>query len=211
MRVPLPGPTAVLGSAAALGEAVDTALGLLPRAAAAMTRVEALLDRVEAVVERSELVVETADQAAVRTHATLDRVEVVTTQAARHSDAAAGVLDRVDASLLSWEPTLRRLSPAAERFAKALETSEVDAAIALVDRLPTVLEHLESDVLPVLTSLDRVGPDLHEVLEVVEDLRRVITGLPGIGLLRKRGEDEPPPPVEDGVRQDEERPARARR
>lgn len=210
MRLPLPGPTAVLGSAAALGEAVDTALGLLPRAAAAMTRVEALLDRVEAVVERSERVVATADQAAVRTHATLDRVEVVTTQAARHSDAAAGVLDRVDASLLSWEPTLRRLSPAAEKFAKALETSEVDAAIALVDRLPTVLEHLENDVLPILSTLDRVGPDLHEVLEVVEDLRRVITGLPGIGLLRKRGEDEPPP-VEDGVRRNAERPVRNRR
>lgn len=211
MRVPLPGPTAVLGSAAALAEAVDTALGLLPRAAAAMTRVEGLLDRVEAVVERSELVVETADKAAVRTHSTLDRVEVVTTAAARHSDAAAGVLDRIDASLLSWEPTLRRLSPAAEKFAKALEANEVDAAIALVDRLPTVLEHMENDVLPVLTTLDRVGPDLHEMLEVVEDLRRVITGLPGIGLLRKRGEDEPPPPVEDGLRQNAERPQRARR
>ena len=64
--------------------------------------------------------------------------------------------------------------------------------IALVDRLPTLLEHMENDVLPVLTRLDRVGPDLHELLAVVEDLRRVITGLPGVGLLRRRGDDEPP-------------------
>ena len=47
-------------------------------------------------------------------------------------------------------------------------------------------------MLPVLSKLDRVGPDLHELLEVVEDLRRVMTGLPGIGLLRRRGDAEPP-------------------
>jgi hypothetical protein len=51
---------------------------------------------------------------------------------------------------------------------------------------------VETDVLPMLAQLDRVGPDLHELLEVVEDLRRVVTGLPGVGLLRKRGDDEPP-------------------
>ena len=71
-----------------------------------------------------------------------------------------------------------------------MSEKEVDAAIALVDRLPVVLEHLESDVLPVLKRLDHVGPDLHELLEVVEDLRRVITGLPGVGLLRRRSDDD---------------------
>ena len=71
-----------------------------------------------------------------------------------------------------------------------MSAREVDAAIALVDRLPMVLEHLESDVLPVLSKLDQVGPDLHELLEVVEDLRRVLTALPGVGLLRRRGDDD---------------------
>jgi ABC-type transporter Mla subunit MlaD len=192
MRLPLPGPTAVLGSAVAAAEAVETAIGLVPRMAAALTRVEAILDRVDAVVDKAEAVVDSADQATVRTHATLDRADVVTTVAARQSDAAAGVLDRIDTALLTWEPTLRRLAPSAERFAETLEKHEVDAAIALVDRLPALLEHMENDVLPVLTRLDRVGPDLHELLAVVEDLRRVITGLPGVGLLRRRGDDEPP-------------------
>ena len=40
--------------------------------------------------------------------------------------------------------------------------------------------------------VDRVGPDIHELLAVVEDLRQVVTGLPGIGFLRRRGDDEPP-------------------
>ena len=108
------------------------------------------------------------------------------------------MLDRTDLALQAWEPSLRKLAPSMERFAEALHPDEVTAAIALVDRMPQLLDHVENDVLPALQSLDRVGPDLHEVLEIVEDLRRVITGLPGIGLLRRRGEDEPPP-VEGSV------------
>jgi hypothetical protein len=200
----------VIGSAVAAAEAVEAAIGLVPRAVEAMNRVEALLDRAEAMVERTEKVVASADDAAARTHRTLDTVEIVTRQAGRHSDAAAGMIERVDASLNAWEPTLRRLAPSADKFAAALETHEVDAAIALVDRLPLVLDHMENDVLPMLKTLDRVGPDLHEVLEVVEDLRRVITGLPGVGLLRRRGDDEPPA-VEASVHEDDAKTTRSRR
>jgi hypothetical protein len=198
MRLPIPGPSAVIGSAAAAADAVGTAVALVPRAADALTRVEALLDRVEAVVERTDAAVAAGEEATVRTHALLDTAEIVTREAGRHSDAAAGLLDRADVAMRAWEPTARRLAPSADRFVGSLDGREVDAAITLVDRLPTVLDHVENDVLPVLRNLDRVGPDLHEVLEVVEDLRRVITGLPGVGLLRRRGDDEPPP-VEGSV------------
>ena len=199
MRLPIPGPAAVLGGAAAAADAVETAISLVPRAAAAMTRVEALLDRAEAVVDRADLLVGRADKVVdeaelttVRTQKTLDAADVVTREAGRRTDAAAGVLDRLDTMLGQWEPTLRRLAPQAKRFAEQLAEHEVDAAITLIDRLPVLLEHLETDVLPMLSKLDRVGPDVHELLEVVEDLRQVVTGLPGIGLLRKRGDDEPP-------------------
>jgi hypothetical protein len=191
MRLPLPGPASLIGGAAAAADTVQTALGLLPRAADAMTRVEALLDRVEAVVDR-------ADRTTHRSAALLDTAELVTRDASRTVDGAKGVLDRADLGLQAWEPSLRRLAPSLDRFADALHPDEVTAAITLVDRMPLLLDHVENDVLPMLKNLDRVGPDLHEVLEIVEDLRRVITGLPGIGLLRRRGEDEPPP-VEGSV------------
>ena len=56
-----------------------------------------------------------------------------------------------------------------------------------------LLEHVDTDLLPALQRRWTGSvPDLHELLEVVEDLRRVMTGLPGIGLLRRRGDDEPP-------------------
>jgi hypothetical protein len=209
MRVHLPGPNAVIGAAAAAADAVEAAIGLVPRAVDAMSRVESLLDRAETLVARTEGVVAAADEAATRTHKTLDTVEIVTRTADRHTAAAAGMIERADASMRTWEPTLRRLAPSADRFATALGSHEVDAAIALVDRLPLVLDHMENDVLPMLKTLDRVGPDLHEVLEVVEDLRRVITGLPGVGLLRRRGDDEPPP-VASSVHKDGNPSARRR-
>ena len=198
MRIRLPGPSVVLGGAVSAADALETALGLLPRAAEAMTRLEALLDRAEKVADRTDQVVTRADETTKRAHAVLGTAELVTRDASRTVDGATGVLDRVDTSLVAWEPSLRKLAPSLERFAEALSPAEVTAAITLVDRMPLVLDHLENDVLPMLRTLERVGPDVHELLEVAEDLRRVITGLPGIGLLRRRGEDEPPP-VEGNV------------
>jgi hypothetical protein len=211
MRIPLPGPTAVLGGAAAAAEALETALGLVPRAAEAMTRVEALLDRLDNVSDRVDQVVTRADEAAERAHAVLGTAELVTRDASRTVDGATGVLDRVDASLVAWEPSLRKLAPSLERFAEALSPDEVTATITLVDRMPLVLDHLENDVLPMLRTLERVGPDVHELLEVADDLRRVITGLPGIGLLRRRGEDEPPPVAGSVHEGTEEKTAASRR
>ena len=192
MRLPIPGPGAVIGGAAAAAEAVETAIGLVPRAADALTRVEALLDRAERVIGHAEAVVDEAAESNARVRSTVDAVDVVTRDAGRRIEGAGGLVDRMDTLLGTWEPVGRKLAPQASRFADSLSAHEVDAAISLIDRMPVVLEHMDTDLLPVLRTLDRVGPDLHELLEVVEDLRRVVTGLPGVGLLRRRGESEPP-------------------
>lgn len=192
MRLPIPGPGAVIGGAAAAAEAVETAIGLVPRAADALSRVETLLDRAERVLARAELVVDEAAESNARVRATVDAAGIVTRDAGRRVDGAGGLVDRMDTLLGTWEPVARKLAPQASRFADSLSDHEVDSAITLIDRMPVVLEHLDTDLLPVLRSLDRVGPDVHELLEVVEDLRRMVTGLPGVGLLRRRGEPEPP-------------------
>lgn len=62
--------------------------------------------------------------------------------------------------------------------------------IELVDRLPKLLAHLDEDVFPILTTLDRVAPDLHQLLEIAQDLQVALSGLPGMGWLRKRAEKE---------------------
>jgi hypothetical protein len=187
-------------------DGVLAAVELVPRAAAAMTRLEALLDRAEAALDQTDTILARADltvthaeqistdatDAVSRVAGTLEVTAITARDAGRAVDGASGLITRLDVLLTTWEKPLRHLAPAAERFAASLSTAEVDAAISLVDRMPVVLDHLEGDVLPMLRQLDRVGPDVHELLEVVEDLRRVVTGLPGVGLLRRRGEDEPP-------------------
>jgi hypothetical protein len=209
MRLPLPslpGPLDVLDGAAAVRDGVAAALDLVPRATAAMTRVEQLLDRADSVVERaeslvsradtavtqSEAVANSADIALARTQRTLDIAEITARDSGRVVEGAMGTLQRVDAMLLQWEPALRKLAPTAQQVADSIDPDEVRAAISIIDQLPQVFGHLENDVLPMLRQLDRVGPDVHELLEVVEDLRKVITGLPGVGFLRRRSDDAPP-------------------
>ena len=188
MRLPFPGPAAVIGGAMSAAEAVETAIGLVPRAVDAMTRVEALLDRAEGVIARTEAVVDEAAESNAKVRATVDAAGVVTRDAGRRVDGAGGLVDRMDTMLGTWEPVGRKLAPQATRFAEQLSSHEVDAAISLIDRMPVVLEHLDSDLLPVLRTLDRVGPDVHELLNVLKEVRQAINGIPGFGLLRRRGE-----------------------
>ena len=60
----------------------------------------------------------------------------------------------------------------------------------MVDELPRLREHLSDDVLPLLGKLDQVGPDIHQLLEVTQDLHLAIAGLPGLKMLRRRGEEK---------------------
>jgi hypothetical protein len=71
--------------------------------------------------------------------------------------------------------------------------------------VPMFTEHMETDIMPVLAKLDQVGPDVHELLDVLKDVRLAIQGLRGLALFRRRGDDldddladerpETPPPV----------------
>ena len=82
---------------------------------------------------------------------------------------------------------LERAAPLAGRFVDELSQEEVDAVIKLVDEMPQFTEHMVADIMPILATLDRVGPDLHELLDVTKDLRQAIDGIPGFGFLKKRG------------------------
>jgi hypothetical protein len=84
---------------------------------------------------------------------------------------------------------LRKAAPLARQFVDELSPEEITAAIRMVDAFPALQAHLIDDVLPLLGKLDQVGPDLHKLLEVTEDLRLAIAGLPGLKMLRRRGEE----------------------
>jgi hypothetical protein len=112
------------------------------------------------------------------------------------TDAASGVVDRAGSAaaeaaelLERYADTLRKAAPLAQRFVDELTPEEVTAAIRMVDALPALRAHLVDDVMPLLRKLDQVGPDLHNLLAVTQDLHLAIIGLPGLKMLRRRGEE----------------------
>ncbi|WP_336920943.1 hypothetical protein [Aquipuribacter sp. SD81] len=183
----------VVGSAADL---VQTAVGLVGRADTLLTRIDALVARAEAVLARAESAAAAAESAvervgAVTAHAQeqVDLVRRVTGKADRVASAASGAVQRGTALVDQVEPIAAEALPVARRLVGSIDTDEVDAAVAVVDRLPTVLAGLDGDLLPVMRRLEQVGPDVHALLETVDDLRRLVEGLPGMGLLRRRDDD----------------------
>ncbi len=190
---------------------------LVNRLALAAERAEGLIERVEVVVEQAEdtvgqtrLVVAAAalavDEAATvaagvatvvdGAAASVTGVAAVVDDARQVSDAAAAAVQRVartaadaDDLLAGYAPMLREAAPLARRFLAELSHEEVTAAIRMVDQLPRLRDHLANDVMPLLGTLDKVGPDLHSLLDVTRDLHLAVAGIPGLKMLRRRGED----------------------
>ncbi|MEV4197596.1 hypothetical protein [Micromonospora globbae] len=206
MAIPLPRPSTVVGlTRAALDHAVGSAASFAAvpaRAFAVLDGVEALLTRINGLVDRIERTLDRADRVVTDAEAAVREVGVISAAATSAVENATSVAARASAAvgtaaesaataaelLAAYEPALRRAAPMATRFVEQLSHEEVTAAIRLVDELPKLREHLTADVLPILATLDRVGPDLHDLLEVTRDLKLAVAGIPGLGMLRRRGE-----------------------
>ena len=201
-----------VGSASSFAGIPARAFGVLDGVEALLARINAVVDRVEETLDRTERIVDEAEEAVRRvelvTAATAAPIEaasqvaaaaaVVVTEAELVTGKAAAAMTRAehtariaDELLTAYETTLRKGAPMAGRFVDQLSPEEVDAAIRLVDELPKLTHHVSSDVLPILATLDRVGPDIHDLLEVTRDLKLAVAGIPGLKMLRRRGEGRP--------------------
>ncbi|MFE0531475.1 hypothetical protein ACFW0V_28140 [Micromonospora parva] len=201
---------------------LDGVEALLARINGVVDRIEATLDRTDQVLTDAEAAVREVAVISAAATTAIDTATTVATAAAnvvadadRVSRTAATVVAKADgvagraavtvgtaaeaaataAELMTaYEPALRRAAPMTERFVEQLSHEEITAAIHLIDELPKLKEHLTADILPILATLDRVGPDLHDLLDVTRDLKLAVAGIPGLGMLRRRGEklaDEP--------------------
>ena len=194
--------TTLAGLPARAFSVLDSAEALVRRIGTIVDRVETTLDRTERIVEAAE---ETIDQVRSVTALATAPIEqatrvaaaaaVVVAEAERVASRAASMVARTEVTaatadelLAAYAGTLRKGAPMASRFVEQLTPEEVDAAIRLVDELPKLTAHLTSDVLPILATLDRVGPDIHDLLNVTRDLKLAIAGIPGLAMLRRRGE-----------------------
>ncbi|WP_431728944.1 hypothetical protein [Verrucosispora sp. TAA-831] len=152
------------------------------------TTAAGVIGEAERVSAAAATVVANADRVAQAAEGAVDTATSVAGRAAGTVGAAAEAAATAAELLAAYEPALRRAAPMANHFVEQLSEEEVTAAVRLVDELPRLREHLTSDVLPILATLDRVGPDLHDLLDVTRDLKLAVAGIPGLGMLRRRGE-----------------------
>jgi hypothetical protein len=199
--------TVIAGSAEALVDrvsAVVTEAEEAVRAARSIAAAAALtVDEAATVATAAARVVERADAVAAGAGRTSDDAARIVAGAQAATAAAAQVVAQAEAAtaeairlLDGYAPTLHKAAPLAARFVGELTPEEVTAAIRMVDELPRLRRHLVDDVMPLLGKLDQVGPDLHALLSVTEDLHLAIAGLPGLKMLRRRGEERV---AEDGA------------
>jgi len=153
------------------------------------------IDEAGAVTARAAQLVDGAALTMDGAAAAVTGASAIVTDAGRITAAASGVVEHASSAaaearelLDGYAPTLRRAAPLAARFVEELTPEEVTAAIRMIDELPRLRQHLTEDVMPLLGKLDQVGPDLHSLLEVTNDLHLAIIGLPGLKRLRRRGE-----------------------
>lgn len=162
--------------------AVGRAEHVAEQAAGTLATAAAVAGDAEQVVRAAGGVAADAADIVSSAGAVAGRAGVVVDEAVATSAAARELLD-------TWAPLSVRMSPLARRFVEQLSEQEVTAAIQLVDHLPQLTEHMETDIMPILATLDRVGPDVHELLDVLKDVRQAIVGVPGFAFFRRRGED----------------------
>ncbi len=187
----LPGPSDLLDPVRSVtgwgAEATDLLAELPARAVGLLAETERLLRRINDVTERADALIAKVDTVTGLAEAAVARVGTVTGGAERLLDDAGDLSGNARELLRLYQPLATDAAPLARRFVEELSEQEIIAAVRLVDQLPALAEHLESDIMPILGTLDRVGPDIHELLSVVKDLRKALDTVPGLSMLRRRG------------------------
>jgi hypothetical protein len=197
MRLPVPGPRDLLAVIEKGADQVDQLLGAVPRVLALLDQAEVLLVRASAAVDAVEAVTREAETVVVHTDAVVDWAEALVVRVDRVVDGAAMVADRADAMVArtvvlldALEPPLTTLQPTLQTLADTTHPEEIAALVQLIDHLPDLTERIERDVLPVMTTLGTVAPDLHDLLDVSRELNEMLGKLPGLGRIKRRVEEE---------------------
>lgn len=171
---------------------LDTAtfvVGLPARVSALLDDAEGLVRQVSGVVDGAARAVAAADAVIAACATLVDRTAVVANEAEVVVGSAARSAAVADELLAIYRPVALDAAPLASRFVDEISEDEVHAAVKLLDQLPELTDRTAA-LLPILATLDTVSPEIHELLEVVKDVRQAIIGVPGFGFFRRRGEDK---------------------
>ncbi len=138
-------------------------------------------------------------EAIMRHTAGLTRAATSAAQLLRHLDglltpqrtaAVAILLDQLPAAL-SQQPNTS-VHALLERLDTLLSPERIHALSALTDQIPRLVNALHSGALPTSGELRQLAPDIHAMLELIDEVHQVVTGMPGAQLARRRGADPHP-------------------
>jgi hypothetical protein len=78
------------------------------------------------------------------------------------------------------------------RLLRIVDSTEVllSRADLLMNQAERSLEHTEG-LVPLIKQVDRLGPDVAELLRVTDEVRRAVLSIPGVGMLWRRGGPAP--------------------
>lgn len=187
MRLPIPGPAAVIAQGQSLA---DQALTLLPRAFALLDDAEALVRRAGVLVDRIDETRRAADGVVERTAAVVSDANALIVRTAGTVASVEPTLERAQRLLDTFAPSLETLQPTLDRLAKSTSPEEIDALVRLVDHLPMLVDKLETDILPILENMKNVGDDIHDLLDTAQEFNEMLAKVPGMGRIKQRVEDK---------------------
>ena len=191
---------------------IDSAEGVVRRvdatidsAEGVVRRVDATIDSAEGVVSRVGATVDTADELVLDAGTLVERVvplldfadsalapvkpvvEALLVDAEFDPEVARRVATRLTEVLVWADKTVSLLEPIAGEVLQSVDPEEIKAVVKFIDHLPALGESLETDIMPVLASMDTVAPEVHQILEVAQQCLEAVAGIPGFQLLRRRG------------------------
>ncbi len=194
MRIPLAGPIDLLRIPA---QAWQEAASLLPRLMRVVGDLEALIGEARAVIGDWHATQRQAQAEVEAVETTREYVHWVATQAHESAAGAAELLaegaelaDAAAVSLGMFRPAMTKLAPLVAQLADNVTTADISRLVDLLRASPAVLEQVQSDVLPVLSSLETVAPNIEELVTASAGLSEMVGSVPGMGKVKKRLEEQ---------------------
>jgi len=187
--------TAVLQSQV---EALTALPGLLSSLASSTASFAESVGRLPTLLEDGTALLARADRLMERLEGTLTKLEPGTDRLADAIDS--GLLEKTTALLDGVDPaTLQRLPALLEQ--SSVLVGGVD--VAMLERMPALLDAAERGTLPGLSKLPEMSQDIRtmrdlmgQLFALMDDVQTRFSGLPGAGLLKRRGEDKDDKPAE---------------
>lgn len=165
----IPGPSDVFRAAGQGYDAIEQAIAMVPKAIDLLGNAGDLLKRAGALLDRVGTL--------------LDRVEDTSARAAK-------LINGLEPTMSKLQPTLDKLEPILATLADTTSPEEVTALTKVVDLLPELATSLKNDVLPILSTLDSVSPDLRQLLVISHELNEMLSAIPGLGRAKRKFEEE---------------------